>query len=325
MQRPENKFPKQPTQTTGPLRLCGLIAGGVLAGVLTASCGGGGTEPPAPVAGVTLEKANMLPTAQKANDSFLLFDLAMFAGDYMLWGNNWFDSGVAYECLTDDAKSGTVTFTTNSTEDTFKAGDTLSVKYDNCQQDADDPARTTGSLELRVLAVTGDPTSEVIGQPWSYKATVQYKQLTVWSPDERSVIDGEMQVTESSPGVLNADLEERVTTAFETASMRLTEDADTHTYSQASGSLLSEYTADNVWTATISTQLSSTTLAGNLGFVTVEPFKGVLGNPFPSAGLGRIDAGAQQQLQLRAMPKGVDATLTTPKTKESFFVDWTSF
>lgn len=324
MQRPENK-PLQLSRAANTLRLCSLIAGSVMAGVLTASCGGGGTEPPAPVTGLTLEKANMLSTAQKANDSFLLFDLAIFAGDYMLWGNNWFDSGVAYECLADDAKSGTVTFTTNSTGDTFKAGDTLSVKYDNCQQDADDPARTIGSLELRVLAVTGDPTSEVIGQPWSYKATVLYKQLTVLSPNERSVIDGEMQVTEGSPGILNADMDERVTTQFTSSVMRLTEDADTHTYSQASGSLLSEYTADNVWTATISTQLSSTTLAGNLGFVTVEPFKGELGNPFPSAGLGRIDGGAEQQIELRAKAEGVDGTLTTPKAKELFSIPWTNF
>jgi hypothetical protein len=325
MQRPESKLFKQKPQAANPLHLWRLIAGSVLAGALTASCGGGGTEPSSPDTAVTLEKANMLPTAQEANDSFVLFDLAMFAGDYMLWGNDWFDNGVAYQCLKDDAASGTVTFTTSSAGSVFQVGDVMTVRYDNCQQDADDPTRTTGSLELQVLAITGDPTSAEIGQPWSYKANVVYKQLTLLSPNERSVVDGEMQVTESSPGVINADLEKRITTRFETASMRLAEDADTHTYSQASGTLLSEYTADNVWTATINTELSSTALAGKLSFVTVEPFKGVLGNSFPSAGLGRIDGGAQQQLLLRAKASGVEGTLTTPQANESFFIDWTNF
>lgn len=36
---------------------------------------------------MALETANMLPAAQKANNSFVLFDRALFAGDYMLWGN----------------------------------------------------------------------------------------------------------------------------------------------------------------------------------------------------------------------------------------------
>jgi hypothetical protein len=51
------------------------------------STGGVGTEPSSPGTVVALETANMLPAAQKANDSFVLFDRALFAGDYMLWGN----------------------------------------------------------------------------------------------------------------------------------------------------------------------------------------------------------------------------------------------
>lgn len=307
---------------TNPLRLWSLMVASVLTGALTASCGGGETTS---AAHVSLDKANMLPAAQKANDSFVLFDLAIFAGDYMLWGNDWFESGKAYACVKDDANSGTVTFTASRTGGAFQVDDVLTVNYDNCQQDESDPARTTGRLALRVLAISGNPASEVLGQPWSYKANVQYKQLTVLSPRARSVIDGEMQVTESSPGIINTDFDERITTRLETSSMRLTEDADTHTYSKVSGTLISDYTGDHTWTATISTELSSTALAGTLSFATLEPFKGVLGNPFPSAGLARIDAGAQQQLQLRAKPLGVEGTLSTQQATEAFFIEWANF
>lgn len=309
-------------KTAQPLRLWSLMAASVLTGALTASCGGSDASSSARV---NLDKTNMLPAAQKANDSFVLFDLAMFAGNYVLWGNDWFDSGKAYKCLNGDALSGTVTLTTSRSGKGFLPNDVLTVTYDNCQQDETDPARTTGRLDLTVLAINGDPSSQAIGQPWSYTAKVRYSQLTMLSPDQRSVIDGEIQVTESSPGVINADLDARITTHLETSSMRLTEDADIHTYSKVNGTLLSEYTNNNAWTATINTELNSTALAGTLSFATLEPFKGVLGNPFPTSGLGRIDASAQQQLQMRAKPSGVEGTLSTPQTTESFFVDWTHF
>lgn len=288
--------------------------------VLLSACGGSDSRAP-----VQLDKANMEFAARKANDSFVLFDLAIFAGDYMLWGNDWFENGKAYRCQADDAQSGTVSFTSNRPGGVFQAGDVLTVKYDNCQQDKSDPARSTGSLVLHVLAVTGDPASTELNKPWSYQAKVQFQALTVLSPNERSVVDGEMLVTERSDGVLNADLDERITTAFETTSMRLSEDADTHLYTKASGTLLSNYTAEDNWTATINTELESSTLSGRLSFSTVEPFGGQLGNPFPSQGVGRINGAESQQLKLRAQPLGVQGELTTSQAKENFFIDWANY
>ncbi|MBS3996133.1 MAG: hypothetical protein KGZ67_02160 [Hydrogenophaga sp.] len=325
MQQPESRLIKREKGTDSPRRSWGFIAGSVLAGVLTASCGGGDRTGEPPPTGVILDKANMLSIAHKANDSFVMFDLAMFASDFILWGNDWFDSGTAYQCLDDDENSGSVTFTTNSTTDAFQAGDVLTISYDDCQTEEDDPTRISGDMELRVQSVTGDATSLEIGQPWTYKLTVLYDKFTLLSPSERIVIEGKMKITESSPGVINTDLDEHITTHFESTSMRLTEDADTHTYSNAAGTLVSEHTAEGLWTATINTELISTTLAGKLSFVTMEPFKGVLDDPFPTRGLGRIDAGLEQQLQLRAQPTGVDATLITPRFRESFFINWTNF
>lgn len=301
-------------------RYAAVVTLSVTAAVLLSACGGSSG-----IAPVQLEKANMEFAAHKANDSFVLFDLAIFAGDYMLWGNDWFDNGKVYQCVTDDAKSGTVSFTSSRHGGVFRAGDVLTVKYDNCQQDKTDPARTTGSLVLQVLAVTGDPASLELNKPWSYQAKVSYQALTVLSPNERSVVDGEMQVTESSAGILNADLDERITTTFETTSMRLTEDADTHLYTKASGTLLSNHTAEDNWTATIHTELESSTLAGRLSFTTLEPFSGALGNPFPSQGLGRINGAESQQLNLRAQARGVQGELTTPQAKENFFIDWAKY
>lgn len=298
----------------------------LLAGALATACGGGGdsvTTTAAPA--LVFEKANMESVARKANDSFALFDLAIFAGDYMLWGNDWFTSGKAYRCQADDPNSGSVIFTSSRPGGRFQAGDTLTVQYSNCQQDAQDPERTTGKLVLKILAVSGDPASEEIGQPWSYQANVQYLGLTMQSPDERTVIDGEIKVTESSPGILNEDLDERITTSFETASIRLTEDADVHEYSQASGTLLSNHTPDNSWTATIGTTLTSTALNGKLSFTTQTQFEGALGNPFPTKGSGRIQAANLQQINLLAKPTGVQGTLSTPQAAENFFIEWAKF
>lgn len=297
----------------------------VLAGALVTACGGSDSTSPATVAPMIFEKANMESVAKKVNDSFVLFDLAIFAGDYMLAGNDWFINNKVYQCQTDDAKSGSVIFTSTRPGGVFQAGDTLTVQYNNCQQDAQDPDRTTGKLVLRILAVSGDPASEEVGKPWSYQANVQYLGLTVLSPNERTVIDGDIKVTESSPGILNADLDERITTRFDTASIRLTEDADLHEYTQASGTLLSNHTEENTWAATISTTLVSTALNGTLSFSTQTLFEGVLDNPFPAKGSGRIQGANQQQINLLAQPTGVEGTLVTPQATEKFFIDWAKF
>jgi hypothetical protein len=107
--------------------------------------------------------------------------------------------------------------------------------------------------------------------------------------------------------------------------MRLTEDADTHLYTKASGTLLSNHTPEDNWTATINTELESSTLAGRLSFTTLEPFSGTLGNPFPTQGLGRINGAESQQLNLRAQPLGVQGELATAQTKENFFIDWAKY
>lgn len=322
------KLPSIPTlqrdaRAPGPLCSWRIPAACVLAATLTAACGGGGTAATEPV---VLDKANMQPAARKANDSFVLFELATAPRVFMLSSIAWFESGKPYQCLTDDAQSGTTTYTTSRPGQELQTGDTLTVKFDNCVLDADDPsARMSGAWVLTVRNITGDSASGVIGQPWSYQVLMQYQNLNMLSLTERTMVDGEMLVTESSPGIVNADFHEHVTTTFQTAVMRLTEDADTHTYTQASGTLVSDFTPEETWSATISTELDSTALAGRLSFATVETFKGTLGNPIPAQGQGRIGTGQPQQLLLRAQATGVEGTLTTPQAAESFFIDWANF
>lgn len=314
------------------LRPWRLVATCVVVGALTTACGGG--DATTPTVAATLEKANMVPAAQKANDGFLLFDVAQLASAHFGFGNDWFDNGEAYTCsaLFSDSEadntSGTVTFISSRPGGDLQVGDTLTVAYNNCLMDPEEEFRLNGMLTLKVNS-TYEPILKELGLPWSYKVTTRFDNFTMFSLDERAVIDGEMVVTESSSGFINDEgdeMDERFTTSFETANIVLSEDADTHAYTHSNGTLVKNKAADGNWTATINSDLNSNTFTGTINFATVEPFRGMLDSSTPSEGLGRIKLAQQpQQLLLRAQPTGVQGALTHGQSTESFLLDWPTF
>ena len=228
-------------------------------------------------------------------------------------------------CEPDNPLSGTVTFTTNRAEGAFQPGDYLSIQYDNCQLDSEGAERTKGGLMMKLLSMSGDPTSMEVGKAWSYQVTMQYQGFTVMSAGGRSSVDGELLVTKSSPGPYNEDLDEHITTHFETTSVRLTEDADVHEYTQANGTLMSNFTPENTWVANLQTKLRSTVFKGHMAFATQTPFEGSLGNMLPQQGRGRITGAEDQWIDIVALPAGVQGNLKTPYTQDSFFIDWSEF
>lgn len=263
--------------------------------------------------------------ARKGNDSFVLFDLAEYAGNFMLWGNDWFVSGTTYYCQAKDKLSGTMKLTSSRPKGSFQAGDVMTVEYDNCQEDPEDPSRMSGRVSLRVQAVTGDPATEALQKAWSYQALAEYKDFRIVSQSGISVVNGQMQINESSPGLINANGDESITTSFKTESITMTEDADVHQYRLAQGTVLKNYTAADDWEATISTELHSSDLQGALRISTVTPWKGALGNPFPSAGTGRMEGATGNSIEFTAQPTQVQGRLSTPQGVNSFAIPWTAF
>lgn len=286
---------------------------------------------PTPAAGttsdawVTFTADKMQAIAKKGNDSFVLFDLAEYAGNFMLWGNDWFVSGTTYYCQAKDKLSGTMKLTSSRPKGSFQAGDVLTVEYDNCQEDPEDPSRMSGRVSLRIQAVTGDPATEVLQQAWSYQALAEYTDFRVVSQNGISVVNGQMQINESSPGLINDDGDESITTSFKTQSINLTEDADVHQHRLAQGTVLKNYTAADDWEATISTELHSSDLQGALRISTVTPWKGSLGNPFPSAGTGRMEGATGNRIEFTAQPTQVQGRLSTPQGVNSFAIPWAAF